>query len=554
MSIIRPISRLWNLVRLEKKEIGSIYFYAILSGLIQLTVPIGVQAIISFVLGASMVTSIVVLITLIVLGVLVVGIMQINQMKIIEKIQQNIFVKYAFDFAEKIPRFDLKKMDNIYLPEIINRFFDTNSLQKGISKLLLDIPTAMIQVIFGLLLLSFYHPIFILFGILLVAVLWIILYFTSFKGLATSLRESSYKYAVVGWLEEMARVITSFKFSHGTHLNLKKTDEKVSGYLMARTAHFKILLWQYRTLVAFKVIITTAMLTVGTYLLVHQQLNIGQFIAAEIVILTVISAVEKLIGSLENIYDVITALEKIEAVSEQSLEHDGTTPLLNAENGMEIEVENLTFEYIKDKPIIEEVDFKIPANAKVAVMGAARSSKSSLLKLLSGSYHDFKGSILINKIPIGNYQLKSLRQHTGLLLSKQDIFLGTVYENIAMGKDNVDNAKIIALATQLKFNDFLKSLNNSLDTALLPNGNQLSESVVQKILLLRALIDSPALLLLEKPFQGLSNEIVNILQDYLLNKIPNTTCFITTNDYVFASKCDYIIELKNGILVNFKKN
>ncbi|MFZ1328873.1 MAG: ABC transporter ATP-binding protein, partial [Chitinophagaceae bacterium] len=161
-----PVARILNLLRLERKEITAVYFYAILNGLIQLSLPVGVQAIIGYVLGASMRASLVVLIALVVLGVLIAGIMQINQMKIIEKIQQKLFVRYSFAFAQHIPNMDLKKNDSVYLPELINRFFDVPLLQKSLSKILLDIPTAVIQILFGLLLLSFYHPAFILFGVL----------------------------------------------------------------------------------------------------------------------------------------------------------------------------------------------------------------------------------------------------------------------------------------------------------------------------------------------------------------------------------------------------
>ncbi|MBS1744525.1 MAG: ABC transporter, partial [Bacteroidetes bacterium] len=115
------LSRILQLLTLERNEITAIYFYAILNGLIQLSLPVGVQAIIGYVLGASMRASLVVLITLVVLGVLVAGIMQINQMKIIENIQQKLFVRYSFTFAQHIPMIDLKKNDSIYLPELVNR-------------------------------------------------------------------------------------------------------------------------------------------------------------------------------------------------------------------------------------------------------------------------------------------------------------------------------------------------------------------------------------------------------------------------------------------------
>ena len=161
-----PLSRILDLVKLEKAEIWSIYFYAILNGLILLSVPLGIQSIVGFVMGASFRASIYVLILLVVVAVLVSGLMQINQMKIIEKIQQRIFVRYAFAYADTIPRLDLKKADGIYLPELINRFFDTATLQKSLAKILLEIPTATIQICFGLILLSFYHPAFIIFSLL----------------------------------------------------------------------------------------------------------------------------------------------------------------------------------------------------------------------------------------------------------------------------------------------------------------------------------------------------------------------------------------------------
>ena len=541
-----PIARLWDLIIIEKKEVVSVYFYAILSGLLQLSVPLGVQAIIGFVLGASMVTSIYVLIIVVVVGVLMVGIMQINQVRIIEKIQQNIFARYAFAFAETIPRFDLKKIDNYYLPEKVNRFFDTLSVQKGLSKLLLDIPTASIQILFGLLLLTLYHPFFIVFGFLLLVILWLILKFTSKKGLATSLQESAYKYEVVAWLEEMARVIKSFKFSQGTHLNLEKTDKNMMGYLSARTAHFGVLLFQYKTLVFFKVAITTAMLTVGTYLLLNQQLNIGEFIAAEIVILTVIAAVEKLIGSLDSVYDVITGLEKLASVTEIDLEKDGKLPFNAQNDGISVKMSDFSFQYLDGKKALNDINLDIPANSKVCISGHEGSGKSSLLRVLSGNYSDFTGSILLNSIPIGNYQLETLRGRIGVFLNQQDIFKGTVWENISINREGISPEGVTKIAQNLGIQSYLNTLHDGFETAIDSAGKKLPSSISKKILLLRAFANEPNLLLLEEPWQGLEVNEKEVMMKFLLNSIKNTTVIIVSNDEGFAKKCDYHIHLDNG--------
>ena len=284
-----PVKRLWNLLREEKEDITAIYFFAILGGVIQLSLPVGIQAIIGYVLGGVLSASLVVLISVLVAAVLLTGVMQLSQMQLIERIQQRIFTRYAYAFADRIPKLDLKTMDAYYLPELVNRFFETTSLQKSLSKMLLDIPGASIQVLFGLLLLSLYHPFFIFFGILLLLLLWLILYLTGNKGLHSSLTESRHKYEVAGWLEEMARLSKSFKMSSFSGLHLKKTDAKTIDYLHARTLHFGVLQLQYKTLIIFKVAITAAMLTLGVVLLLNQQLNIGQFVAAEIIIITIIN-------------------------------------------------------------------------------------------------------------------------------------------------------------------------------------------------------------------------------------------------------------------------
>jgi ABC-type bacteriocin/lantibiotic exporter with double-glycine peptidase domain len=220
-------------------------------------------------------------------------------------------VRYAFGFAQKIPQINLAAIDNYYLPELVNRFFDTLTLQKKMAKLLLDFPLAIVQIIFGLILLCFYHPVFIAFGLVLVFVVFGILYFSGRRGLETSIEESSYKYKVVAWLQEMGRIIRSVKFAKSPQFALQKADAGITGYLQFRTAHFKVLLLQYKTLIAFKVLVTAAMLGVGTFLLINQQLTVGQFIAAEIVILTVLNSVEKLIVNLDSVYDVLTAVEKL---------------------------------------------------------------------------------------------------------------------------------------------------------------------------------------------------------------------------------------------------
>ena len=540
-----PVSRIFNLVKLERKEISAVYYYAILHGLIQLSLPLGVQAIIGFVLGASMRASLIVLIILVVTGVLVAGIMQVNQMKIVEKIQQKIFVRYSFAFAQHIPKLDLKKTDNAYLPELVNRFFDIPVLQKSLTKILLDIPTAIIQILFGLILLSFYHPAFILFGVILIILLWMILRYTGNQGLQTSIEESTYKYKVAGWLEETARVIKTIKLTKSNDLHLQKTDEQVTGYLDARNRHFKILLFQYYVLVIFKTVITAAMLIVGTILLVNQQLNIGQFIAAEIIILLVLNSVEKLIMNLGSVYDTLTSVEKLSNLTDNPVEENGSIQLPETGDGIKVEMQNLSFSYNNKNNILQNISLAINAGEKVCIKGNDSSGKSTLLKVLAGAYPDFKGAFLVDGIPLGNYNLNSVRSQMGVLMNQQDIFNGTVWENIALGNKSISMETVINISETVGLSDFIATLKNGYDTILDPTGKRLPRNVIHKILLVRALAGKPRLLLLEEPWQNLENGQRNQIMQLLL-EIKHTTLIVVSNDDDFAKKCDKILNMEEG--------
>ncbi|WP_254412440.1 ATP-binding cassette domain-containing protein [Dyadobacter diqingensis] len=554
MEKISPLQRLWNLIRLEKSEVASIYFYAGLSGLIQLSLPVGIQAIIGFVLGAAMVTSIYVLIFLVVAGVAAVGLLQINQMKVIERIQQKIFTRNAFEFADIIPRFDLVKTDSYYLPEKVNRFFDTLNVQKGLSKLLLDVPIATIQIVLGLLLLGLYHPFFIVFGIVLLLILWLIFTFTGKSGLDSSLRESVFKYKVAGWLQDMARVINTFKIAHGNHLNLQKTDTFVSGYLDSRSSHFKVLLFQYKTLVFVKVAITTAMLTVGTYLLLNQQLNIGEFIAAEIVILTVINAVEKLIVNLDSAYDVVTGLEKLATVTENMTERDGKFKLANPEKGIDLELIDFSFAFPGGKIILENTSLHIPSGSRVCIRAQRGSGKSTLLKILGGFYHEYSGSILVNNIPLTSYESQSLRENFGVFFSQKEVFNGSILENITMDRKGITPETINQLAEKTGLLHDLKMPVHGLETSITSNGKNVRGTVLRSIMLLRALLNEPSLLLLEEPWAGFEEPVKEKIISYLINRPPHVTVIVVTQDEAFASRCDYIISLNSGFATIQKNN
>ncbi len=541
ISISSSLKKFYQILRLDKKDISAIYAFAILAGVVQLSLPLGIQTIISFVMAGSISTSIIILIFLVVFGTFLNGLLQVRQLEIIEKLKQKIFLRYGLEFSDRLPKLDNEKLDNYYLPELVNRFFDTVSLQKGLEKLLLDLPAAIIQILLGLMLLSFYHPVFIGFGIMLLFILIIILYFTSPKGLALATESSDYKYQVAAWLQETARVVNSFKY-FGSELHVTKTDQLIGGHLDARTSYFKILLVQFWSLISFKIIITAAMLIVGAVLLVDQQINIGQFIAADIVIIAIIGSVEKLIVSLDKVYDALVSIEKLGKITEAPIESGGTLLLENVQQGVSVQFINTSFAYPDGKKILNNINLNIKAGQLAHITGVSGAGKSTVLRLLTAAYKNYEGSILINGHSIDSYNADSLRDKTGVLLSNQDIFQGTLWENITMGNPAITLNEVAESVEKFGLSGFVQSDKKGIDMLLDPLGKRLSKQTKQKILLIRALLGNHRLLLLEAPFEYLNEITTNAVMAYL-KTLQHTTVLIASDDHFLSKQCDVVIAL-----------
>lgn len=547
---MKPWQRFSGLLQLEKKDIFHVFYYAIFSGLVTLSLPLGIQAIINLIQGAQVSTSWIVLVILVTLGVIFAGVLQLMQMRIIENIQQRIFMRASFELSYRFPKIKIEELRNYYPPELANRFFDTLTIQKGLSKILIDVPTALLQIIFALLLLSFYHPFFILFGLLVVALVVVVFKFTARQGMETSLQESKHKYKVAHWIQEIARSVVSFKLSGKTNLALEKNDVLVIDYLKARESHFKVLILQFIQMIGFKVLITAGLLLIGGALVLNQEMNIGQFVAAEIIILLVIASVEKLILGLESFYDVLTAIEKLGQVVDKSIEpQEGERP--DFDSNFNIELDNISYEVDdREQPILEDVSLKIKASSRILIQGESGAGKSSLLRLIAGVIDPTKGNIFINEYSSSSVLTNYYRSHLGLSLSEEAPFEGTIRENITFGDKSISDKRVFWAMEKVGLGDFIKRQPNGLNTILYPEGKKMSYTITKKIVLARAIAKAPKLLILEDALDQFNNDETNQIIDFITDPSNPWALVVVSSNTRWQNNCEQVVQLEKGKIKN----
>ncbi len=544
-----PLQRLGRLLVPDRRDIGYIYLYAVLIGLLSLAGPLGVQAIINLIAGGEFNASLVALALVVTAAATFIGVLKVMQRIVAETLQRRLFTRAALEFAYRLPRIRIEALRDSYPPELVNRFFDTVNIQKGLPKILLDLSSAIMQIVFGLVLVTFYNALFGLFGLLLIVLLGVMLFSLWSGSLLSSLLESKYKYAVAGWLEDIARANNTFKLAGGAQLAMNRTDTLVLGYLENRDRHFRYLLFHYGGLIALQGTLILSFLLFGGYLVIENSINIGQFVAAELVVLIIASSVEKLVYSFETVYDVVTGVEKLAAVTDLPLEDGGSMPFSQVDtgNGIRVEATKLSFTYPRSGIVaLKNIDLELAPNERFCLAGFNRSGRSTLVQLLAGLRLDFSGRLLYNETPIKNYALDTLRQAIGDYTPDEEIIPGTVTDNICLGHPNVSFHDIRWALELAGLKEWLAEQADGYESVLSAEGLDLPRSVRTRLLLARAVVRRPRLLVIGGLLDQLEPGMRDLIVQRLIDRENPWTLVISSNDPRIAELCDRVGVLHRG--------
>lgn len=543
------LARLWELLSRDSREIFIVFFYAGLAGLFSLTLPLSVGAIVQLIQGGLILQSASILIAYVIVGTIIAGILQVLQLGVVERIQQRVFARMALEFTFHLPRirYDFALRED--LPESMNRLFEAALIQKSLAKFLLDTSQALLTILFGLILLTFYHPYFTVVGILLVFLLVLLFWITGPKGLATSLMESKYKYRAVHWLEEVARAFHAFKFAGRSQLALARMDEILTKYLKYRDKHFKVLIQQAVAVVVFKTLITAGLLIVGTVLVVNRQITLGQFVASELVVVTVLAGVEKLVLSLSVVYDILTSVEKAGHVTDFPVDAVGRESLPVTENGLRLEARNLSYGYGDGGALVlEDVSVQIQPGQRVALTGFKGAGRSTLLRLLSGLLVDYKGTLLVDNISMHDVDREAMRERIGQVLSLSDLFEGTIAENVSVGRGHIGDEDIWDALRLVGLERDVQSMRYGVHTRISNGGRSLPSHVATKLLFAQGIAGSPRMVIFDDLFMNLIAEDRRRLLGILSDPERRWTVIAVSHDPVLLEDFDRVLVVRDGQL------
>lgn len=528
----RPYSRLWLILQPEKRDIFIVLIFSIAAAILSLAGPIGVESLVNTVAFGVLMWPVVV-ISIVLMGCLAFA-AAIRAMKIyvIECLQRRLFVRVVADYAERLPKVKLESFDHQYGPELANRFFDILNVQKSLAVLLIDGISILVTTVVGMVVLAFYHPFLLGFDVILIFLICFLLFVLGKGGIRTSLEESHTKYDVAGWLEEIVRLPRALKFGQAERLALMKADQLATAYVEARSAHFSVVWRQTIFALGLQVIASTVLLGLGGWLVINRQLTLGQLVASELIVSAVVASIAKLGKFAETYYDLLAGVEKLGILTDLPLEKSGGEDLPSKEGGMLIRLIGQMPESNAPRDV-----FTLQPGERVAFVGPQGSGLTTFLESLCGLRELERGVVEIDGIDIRCLAKHSLRQRVALV-EEDEIFIGTIDENVRMGREDLSPAEVREALKIVDLQDVIRSLPEGIETRLNADGWPLSRSQSLRLTLARAIVGKPRFLALDGILDSLNLSENDPLLLYLFDKTANWTLLLATGKPEILALCD----------------
>ena len=284
----------------------------------------------------------------------------------------------------------------------------------------------------------------------------------------------------------------------------------------------------------------------GGWLAYHGELSVGQLVAASLVIWTVFTPIEQMLGMLSKVRETVPVAERVFELLEQPVEQDSPRPFKVVGTAKPVEFTGVSFGYEADDPIIEDLELQFLTNQTTAVVGPSGCGKSTLFKLLCGFYKPQKGSVRVWGNDLAATDLASARSQMSLVSQDTYLFPTSIAQNIAYGRPNATEEEIISAARAANAHDFIMEQPNGYETLAGERGAHLSGGQRQRIALARAILKDAPILLLDEPTSALDTQSEVFVQEALDQFVTGRTALIVAHRLSTIRNADRILVMDNG--------
>lgn len=524
------------MVRQESGTLWTAITYSIAISVLTLALPVATQSVVNTIAFGNLLQPMLVL-TIVVAAVLMLSaILQVFRFQVVEMLQRRVFVRIASDSVNRLLRAKVDVLQMRNGPEVVNRFLEVVGLQKAAATLLVDGLSVFMQTLAGMLLLGLYHPWLLAFDAMLLVAVTILMFPFGWGATATAIGESKAKYALVAWLEELARNSRSFRGAEESRWAFARTDDLVSHYLDYRAKHFRILLRQFGWSLGVQAVAGAALLGVGGWLVINRQLTLGQLVAAELVVAAVLAGISKLAKHLESYYDLLASVDKLGMLTDLPIEPEGDETPRPSASPMEVRVCNADF------------DLVMQPGDRVGIDGVSGSGKSLLTDAMFGVRDPAGWTVEADGRDIRQFRLAELRSTTRLVRGNE-IFHGTILENIQVGRAHIPPGEIEDALRRFGIWQSIQRLPSGINTMLATGGAPLSEGQAQVLMITRAVADRPRLLILDETLDHLMDaQERDVIMDAIFEPSQPWTLAVVSSRSDVLARCNRIINMPTGIV------
>ncbi|MCQ2740706.1 MAG: ABC transporter ATP-binding protein/permease [Alphaproteobacteria bacterium] len=288
----------------------------------------------------------------------------------------------------------------------------------------------------------------------------------------------------------------------------------------------------------------------GSYLIVTKTITPGNFVSFIAALIMLYTPIKGIGNNFNSVQLAFMAMDRVFELL------DGTPDIVSKKNAKQlkgihkgIEYKNVCFEYVKDKPVLKNINLKIKKGETVAFVGNSGGGKTTMVNLLPRFYDVTSGSLMFDGTDVRDFDLNSLRDNIAVVFQDNFLFSGTIRDNMMLGNENATNEQVLKAVKEACLEEFVTGLDKGLDTDIGERGVLLSGGQKQRIAIARAFLKDAPIVVLDEATSALDNKAEAIVQQAVENLMKDRTVFIIAHRLSTVRHADKIAVINNGELV-----